>query len=157
ACEENEAIAWNLDRNAPGPWHRPSGCGRGRSAPPPAARDEGERVSGRDIVQAATEAVTAADPEAVQHLIAAAVAAHYPPPPGDKPNNGGLIKAAGGSYDHKMIENLTNMQDAVLERRAVQRFGDLAAVPFDSPHAAAASLFAGIDTRKVAEQLKVTF
>jgi hypothetical protein len=114
-------------------------------------------VSGRDIVQAATEAVTAADAETVQSMIAEAIGATHPRPLGDKPNNGGLIKAAGGSYDHKIIENLTNMQDAVLERAAARRFGDLAAVPFDSPHAAAASLFAGIDTRQVADQLAVTF
>jgi hypothetical protein len=90
-------------------------------------------------------------------MIAAAIGATYPRPLGDKPNNGGLIKAAGGSYDHKVIENLTNMQDAVLERAAVGRFGDLAAVPFDSPHTAAASLFAGMDIRQVADQLTVTF
>ena len=96
------------------------------------------RVPGRDIVQAATVAATAADAEAVQSMIAEAIGATYPRPLGDKPNNGGLIKAAGGSYDLKIIENLTNMQDAVIEREAVGRFGDLAAVPFDSPHAAAA-------------------
>ena len=114
-------------------------------------------MPGHDILQAAVEATTTADAEAVQKMISEAVGDRYARPLGDKPNNGGLIKAAGGSYDHKIIENLTNMQDAVLELAAARRFGELAAVPFDSPHAAAAGLFAGMDSRRVADQLTVTF
>jgi hypothetical protein len=111
---------------------------------------------GRDIVKAALGAVSLADAEAVELMIAASIGTEYRRPLGDKPNNGGLIKAAGGSYDHKIIENLTNMQDAVLERAAVERYGDLRQVPFGSPREAAASLFTGKD-REVADRQTVTF
>jgi hypothetical protein len=113
-------------------------------------------VPGRDIVKAAIEATTVAEAETVQKMIAEALGTEHWRPLGDKPNNGGLIKAAGGSYDHKIIENLTNMQDAVLERAAIGRFGGLASVPFDSPHAAATSLFAG-KNRQAADLMTVIF
>jgi hypothetical protein len=111
---------------------------------------------GKDIIKAAVEAATVAEAETVQKMIAEAIGAEYRRPLGDKPNNAGLIKGAGGSYDHKIIENLTNMQDAVLERAAIGRFGGLASVPFDSPHTAAASLFPRRD-KQVAGLLTVTF
>jgi hypothetical protein len=113
-------------------------------------------VPGKDIVKAAIEAATVAEAETVQKMIAEAIGAEHRRPLGDKPNNAGLIKAAGGSYDYKVIENLTNMQDAVLERAAIGRFGGLDAVPFDSPRAAAASLFPEKD-KQVAGLQTVTF
>ena len=70
------------------------------------------------------------------------------------PSNFGLI-STGGSYDHKLIENVTNMHDALLERYAARRFGDLSAVPYASPREAAEALFADVDQSELARQATV--
>src|SRR6516162_1263684 len=106
-------------------------------------------MSGYEIVKAALDAVTFEDAQKVQSMIARAIGAEYWRPLGDKPNNGGLLKGAGGSYDHKLIENVTNMQDAVLERAAGERFAR-SSIPFSSPHEAASGLFSEADRRELA-------
>ena len=47
---------------------------------------------------------------------------------------------ASGSYDLKLIEPPTNMQDAVIERLARLKFGTPDKIPYKTPHEAAADL-----------------
>lgn len=106
------------------------------------------------IIKAALAARTVREAEAVQDLIAKEVGHRYERPLGDRPSNFGLI-STGGSYDHKLIENVTNMHDALLERYAARRFGDLSAVPYASPREAAEALFADVDQSELARQATV--
>src|SRR5690242_14527833 len=91
------------------------------------------------IVTAAVAAATTDEARAVQALIARSLGATHKRPVGDRPNNHGLM-GSSGSYDLKLIELVTNMQDAVLERLALARWGDEGDVPYDNPHAAADDL-----------------
>lgn len=113
-------------------------------------------MRGSEIVQAALNARTLRDAEAVQDMIAAAVGTRHQRPLGDRWQNFGLMTSAG-SYDHKLIENVTNMQDAVLELHGLLKFGDPARVPFGSPHEAANVLFGSRDHRDLAENVVVEF
>lgn len=106
------------------------------------------------IIKAALAARTVREAEAVQDLIAKEVGHRYERPLGDRPSNFGLI-STGGSYDHKLIENVTNMHDALLERYAARRFGDLSAVPYVSPREAAEALLADVDQSELARQATV--
>lgn len=92
------------------------------------------------IVQKALAARSEEDARAVQVMIEKAIGHRYCRPVGDRWNNAGLLTASGTSYDHKVLELVTNMQDAVIEARAIKRFGDRASVPFRTPHEAAESL-----------------
>ena len=94
------------------------------------------------IIEAALAACTVDEADAVQQLIANAVGARHQRPLGDTWNNQGILTGSGSSYDHKALEVVTNMQDAVLELRAIQQYGSRAATPFDTPQAAAAALLA---------------
>ncbi len=111
----------------------------------------------KDIIAAALTATTLDDALGVQRMIADAIGTQYRRPLGDKPNNGGLIKGAGGSYDHKLIENATNMQDAVLERYALERFGSLEDVPYATPHEAARELLGPMNYQQRGNLATVTF
>src|SRR6266568_385147 len=111
----------------------------------------------KDIIAAALKATTLDDALRVQRMIAEAIGVEYRRPLGDKVNNGGLIKGAGGSYDHKLIENVTNMQDAVLERHALERFGTLEDVPYVTPHEAATELLGRENYQRQGELATVTF
>ena len=62
-----------------------------------------------------------------------------------------------GSYDYKLIENVTNMQDALLERAGAADFGDLALVPYSTPRAAVAELLAGRGEAELARCASVDF
>src|SRR5436853_7760372 len=106
------------------------------------------------IIRAALAARSIQEAEAVQELIARDVGRSYGRPIGDRVNNFGLI-STGGSYDHKLIENVTNMHDALLERYAARRFGDLSAVGYASPREAAEDLFAGVDQAELAREATV--
>jgi hypothetical protein len=106
------------------------------------------------IIKAALAARTVREAEAVQDLIANEVGHRYERPLGDRPSNFGLI-STGGSYDHKLIENVTNMHDALVERYAAGRFGDLSAVPYASPREAAEVLLADVDQSELARQATV--
>src|SRR5436853_7891967 len=106
------------------------------------------------IIRAALAARSIQEAEAVQELIARDVGRSYGRPIGDRVNNFGLI-STGGSYDHKLIENVTNMHDALVERYAARRFGDLGAVPYGSPREAAEALFAEVDQSELARQATV--
>ncbi len=100
------------------------------------------RMNAADIVIKALAARTFVEAVALQALISSAVGARHQRPLGDRWNNFGLISGAGGSFDHKIIENVTNMQDAVLERAALERYGSLDTVPFANPRDAARELLA---------------
>lgn len=113
-------------------------------------------MSARSIIKAAIEARTLDQAENVNRMIEREVGAAYRRPLGDRPNNFGLV-TQGGSFDTKIIENVTNMQDAVLERAALAKYGDKSLVPYRTPREAAAALFAGRDYQTLAEDVVVEF
>jgi hypothetical protein len=98
---------------------------------------------GAAIVRAALEARTLIEARNLQGLIEKAIGGRHERPIGNTWNNQGILTGSGASYDHKILEVVTNMQDAVLERLALQRYGTSEAVPFATPHAAAESLLSG--------------
>lgn len=95
-------------------------------------------MSASRIIRVALAARTEADAVRIDGLIAEEISSRFYRPIGDKVNNFGLMTTSG-SYDYKLIENVTNMQDALLERVAMERFGDLSIVPHQTPHEAAAA------------------
>ena len=110
----------------------------------------------REIIGAALAARTVDDARGVDQLIAGAVGTRWERPVGDRVNNHGLL-ATSGSYDFKLIENVTNMQDAVIERAAAERFGDLKTVPFTTPHEAAAALLGKHTEAELGRRASVDF
>jgi hypothetical protein len=106
------------------------------------------------LIQAALDAHTPAQARHVQRLIEEQIGARHIRPIGDKWNNHGLMGAAG-SFDLKLIEAVTNMQDAVVERHALRQWGTREAIPYDTPHAAAADLLSEIPD--LARQAVVVF
>jgi hypothetical protein len=113
-------------------------------------------MSARRIVKAALDARTESDAKQVEELIAADIGARLYRPVGDKVNNFGLMTTSG-SYDFKLIENVTNMQDAVLERAAGSEFSDLGSAPYSSPHEAAAQLLSGRGDATLARAATIDF
>ena len=77
-------------------------------------------MSAARIIEAALAARTEADAGSLNDLIATELGSRFYRPIGDKVNNFGLMTTSG-SYDYKLIENVTNMQDALLERAAAER------------------------------------
>ena len=73
--------------------------------------------------------------------------APYERPVGDRWGNRGLFTAAGGNFDHKLTELITNMLDSLMLRRAVEAYGDdvldneESAELFDTPAEAVRELF----------------
>jgi hypothetical protein len=112
-------------------------------------------MSTAKIVRAALGARTEEDARVVDELIGAA-GAPFHRPVGDKINNFGLMTTSG-SYDFKLIENVTNMQDALLERAAGGKFGSLADVPYTTPREAADHLFAGRGEAELAREASIDF
>ena len=110
----------------------------------------------KKIVEQALNARTPAEAAAIQDLIAAAIGARHQRPLGDTWNNQGILTGSGASYDHKSLEVVTNMQDAVLELWAVREHGSREDTPFTTPHAAATSLLAELDRQQKAELATVT-
>lgn len=92
-----------------------------------------------EVVAAALGAATVEEARVVQDLIEASFGARHKRPVGDRPNNHGLM-GSSGSYDLKLIELVTNMQDGVIERLALRKFGSADAVPYMDPHNAAEGL-----------------
>ncbi len=113
-------------------------------------------TQGRDIVEAAVAARTYEDATKVQQMIAEAVGVLHERPLADMPNNLGLTSSPG-SFDHKILENVTNMQDAVLEHAALAKYGGVVAVPYSSPHEAVEDLFAGTNMDELARRVTVQF
>jgi hypothetical protein len=113
-------------------------------------------VSAATVIKTALAARTLADAEHLDRMIAAEIGSEHYRPIGDKVNNFGLMTTSG-SYDYKLIENVTNMQDALLERAAMERFDDLSLVPYTTPHQAASALFAGRGEAELARCASVEF
>lgn len=110
----------------------------------------------KKIVKAALAARTVDAADAVQNLIAQALGVRHQRPLGDKGNNQGILTGSGTSYDHKSLEVVTNMQDAVIELCALRKFGSHDAVPFTTPHEAASEFFGGLSNKERAELATVT-
>ncbi len=108
------------------------------------------------IVRAALDATTVDNANALQDLIAGAVGARYVRPLGDRDNNNGLL-AQSGNFDWKLIEPITNMQDAVVERRALEKFGHAARVPYRTPQDAVAALMPGTTPEQGGDLATVVF
>lgn len=108
------------------------------------------------IIRRAIEAKTYDDAVALAKLIEADVGSRYARPVGDRWNNFGLM-ASSGSYEFKALEPVTNMQDALLERLAAEKFGDLAKVPYDTPAEAAVDLVGSLTYQQQADRLAVAF
>jgi hypothetical protein len=76
--------------------------------------------------------------------------APYRRPVGDRWGNRGLFTAAGGNFDHKLIELVTNMHDAVILRAVLERHGQdftssaTFASTFSSPRDAVSAVFGGV-------------
>lgn len=82
-------------------------------------------------------------------------------PVGDRWGNRGLFTAAGGMFDHKLVELATNMHDAVIalamgRRRGVEARSELEyATEFASPRAAVESLFADRSRTDLATEARI--
>ena len=113
-------------------------------------------IDKKKIVEQALDVRTLEEANVVQDLIASAIGERHQRPLGDRWNNQGILTGSGSSYDHKALEVVTNMQDAVLELAAVRKYGSREAPLFKDPHNAATSLFAGLDRRAKAELATVT-
>ena len=96
-------------------------------------------TSKKMIVERALDARTPEEAAAVQDLIASTIGRRHQRPLGDTWNNQGILTGSGASYDHKSLEVVTNMQDAVLELWAVREHGSRDETPFATPHDAADS------------------
>ena len=74
-------------------------------------------VSATDIVAAAQAVKSHDDAVALNHMITAPVGVRHRRPLGDVWNDFGLVSQAG-DFDRKVIEAVTNAQDAVIEPAA---------------------------------------
>ena len=110
----------------------------------------------KKIIEQAWAARTVDQAGAVQDLIASAIGARHQRPLGNTWNNKGILTGSGSSYDHKALEVVTNMQDAVLELLAIQKYGTRDAVPFADPHEAASALLSGKTKKDQADLAYVT-
>lgn len=111
----------------------------------------------RTIITAALEATTLEDATAVAEMIERHVGARHQRPVGDRFNNYGLMALSGGSYEYKALEPVTNGQDAVLERWAADKWGELEEVPYQTPDEAATDLFGGLNYQQQADMVTVAF
>jgi len=113
-------------------------------------------TAARKILKAAVTARSQHHAAALQELIADDIGARHQRPVGDRWNNIGHLTRPG-SADHKLLELVTNAQDAVLELRAGQRFGSLEDVPFATPHDAATALLGAMPWPEQAALINVYF
>lgn len=99
-------------------------------------------VENAAIVRAALEAKTAEEAMDLQGMIAMSFGEEYFRPLGDRWGNFGLL-ASAADYDLKLVELITNMQDAVIERAALAKFGsrEEASRALKSPREASLKLF----------------
>jgi hypothetical protein len=109
----------------------------------------------RTIIEAALGATTYTDAVALADLIRDN-GAPFERPVGDRYNNYGLM-ASSGSYEYKSLEPITNEQDAVLERLAAGKWGDLTNVPYKTPDEAARELLGAMNYQQQADMVTVAF
>ncbi len=107
------------------------------------------------LVRAALAATTLDDAIRLQNQLAAAIGAEYMRPLADRWNNHGLMGQAG-TFDHKLVEQVTNMQDAVLERLALVKFG-AEPIPYRTPREAAADLLREYSAKEQRDLASVRF
>ena len=112
------------------------------------------KAEAAEIIERALSARTPDDALGVQNLIERRVGASYQRPLGDRWSNRSHLTRVGNT-DHKLLELVTNSQDAVLELFALQRFSDPGDVPFLTPHEASNDLFAGMAWKDVAELVDI--
>jgi hypothetical protein len=115
-----------------------------------------KHTSERAIIEAAINAATYDDAVAVADQIVAHLGARHQRPVGDRYNNYGLM-ASSGSYEYKALEPVTNMDDAVIERLAAGKWGDLSKVPYQTPEEAARDLLAGKNYQQQGDMVTVAF
>lgn len=112
--------------------------------------------SNYQIVDAALSASSLSDAVAVQAMIADALDGRNERPLGERYYNIGLL-GSGGSFDQKLVEQVTNMQDAVLERHALRTFGSRENIPFKTPTNAANALLAHLSEAERGQLANVRF
>jgi hypothetical protein len=97
--------------------------------------------SNRSIVAAALDAKTAEEAADLQSMITMQFGEEYFRPLGDRWGNFGIL-ASAADYDLKLVELITNMQDAVIERAALRKYGTraIAASALRTPREAVANL-----------------
>lgn len=110
----------------------------------------------RKIIETALAASTTNEALALAKLIETHIGARYQRPVGDRFNNYGLM-ASSGSYEYKALEPVTNQQDALLERYAAAKWGDLANVPYATPDEAARDLLGSLNYQQQADMVTVAF
>ena len=109
-----------------------------------------------EIIRSALEARTLDEVAEVQKLIERDVGARHERPVGDRWNNHGLLSTPG-QREYKLVELVTNGQDAVLERFAIPKHGSYGAVPYETPHAAASALLGSMRWSEIADMIRVEF
>ncbi|TBN57436.1 hypothetical protein EYE40_08550 [Glaciihabitans arcticus] len=111
-----------------------------------------------EIVKAAVAATTPEEASDLQALIALSIGGEYIRPLGDRPNNYGTL-ASAADYDLKLVETITNMQDAVVDRAALAKYGSRegAAAALRNPRDAAAELLGDKSDADLADLAQVTF
>jgi hypothetical protein len=109
----------------------------------------------RAIIEAALKAATFQDAMAVVNKLKAIGVEDWRPV-GDRYNNYGII-ASSGSFEYKALEPVTNEQDALLERLAAGKWGDISKAPYTTPEEAANDLLSGLNYRQQADMVTVAF
>lgn len=116
--------------------------------------------SAGDLVEQALSATTPVQVDALSSSLCAYGAMHERPV-GDRWGNRGLFTAAGGTFDHKLVELVTNMHDAVVHHEVARKVHGQALTPFDfanlfdSPESAVQSLLGGHSRPELAALARV--
>lgn len=110
------------------------------------------KISPKALVERAVAVRSLEDALAAERAIIEFVGDEYRRPLGDVWNNFGLVSHAG-DFDNKVIEAVTNAQDAILEREAAKRFAG-GKIPYRSPREAANDLLA-LDQKTTRERIHV--
>ncbi|MEA2553869.1 MAG: hypothetical protein QOJ65_2045, partial [Fimbriimonadaceae bacterium] len=108
------------------------------------------------VVAAALHARTAEDAQKLEALIGQCVGGKYQRPLFDVWGHFGIVSPTG-SFDHILLENVTNMQDAVVDLEALLLYKTDQHVPFKTPREAATQLLKGKSEKEIAEMVSVEF
>lgn len=112
------------------------------------------------LIERATRTLSVSEAGALWEDLERFGAAHVRPV-GDRWGNRGLFTAAGGMFDHKLVELVTNMHDAVIVSAVAHRPGTKAlsaleqATEFSSPRAAVRELFTQRSRTDLANEARV--